>query len=164
MNKHKKVEIRTWGQLVQTLVKAHIQLGQLTEKRVEIIDFTEKKLPKSYVSIVPGVVKLVLEAFDNSVDEAVRTNGDFCKRIDFKINKDTFVLKDTGRGVPLNGKGENDEKAIDAFTTIGSSGNYVEVDGSDEERTTTGINGMGVALLTLFSKQFEVINSDVYTK
>ena len=53
------------------------------------------------VDIVGGLLKVINEIIDNSVDEYVRTKGEYATRIDVDIEADgTIVVSDNGRGIP----------------------------------------------------------------
>ena len=52
------------------------------------------------VNIVGGLLKVINEIIDNSVDEYVRTKGKYATRIDVDIEADgTIIVSDNGRGI-----------------------------------------------------------------
>jgi len=56
---------------------------------------------------VPGLLKIINEIIDNSLDEAIGTGFQRANKIDIKISSETVQVKDNGRGIPVeksNGK------------------------------------------------------------
>lgn len=114
------------------------------------------------VRYVAGVLKLVDEIIDNSVDEAIRTNFKFANKIsvdiDLKTNKVT--VEDNGRGIPqamvITPEGEEIPGPVAAWTKTMAGGNF----GDDKERVTGGQNGVGSSLTNIFSVLFSGITSD----
>ena len=54
------------------------------------------------VSYVPGLVKIIDEIIDNSVDEGIRTDFKFANKIDirFDLLEGSVTVVDNGRGIP----------------------------------------------------------------
>ena len=114
------------------------------------------------IRYVAGVLKLVDEIIDNSVDEAIRTNFKFANKIsvdiDLKTNKVT--VEDNGRGIPqamvITPEGEEIPGPVAAWTKTMAGGNF----GDDKERVTGGQNGVGSSLTNIFSVLFSGTTSD----
>lgn len=114
------------------------------------------------IRYVAGVLKLVDEIIDNSVDEAIRTNFKFANKIsvdiDLKTNKVT--VEDNGRGIPqamvVTPEGEEIPGPVAAWTKTMAGGNF----GDDKERVTGGQNGVGSSLTNIFSTLFTGVTSD----
>lgn len=106
------------------------------------------------VSYVPGIVKIIDEIIDNSVDEAIRTNFQFANKIDVSIDGATITVKDNGRGIPQelieDENGKEIPSPVAAWTKARSGGNFED----DAERKTQGMNGVGSALTNFFSEWF----------
>ena len=60
----------------------------------------EKFEYKSY-NYVPGLIKIIMEILDNSLDEGQRTDYNFANRIKIDITDTSVTISDNGRGVPL---------------------------------------------------------------
>lgn len=106
------------------------------------------------VSYVPGVIKLIDEIIDNSVDEAIRTNFKFANKISVELKGNKIIVTDNGRGLPqakvVTPEGEEIPGPVAAWTRPRAGGNF----GEDSERKTGGMNGVGSALTNIFSVTF----------
>ena len=104
------------------------------------------------VNYVAGLVKCTNELIDNSVDEAIRTKFKFANKISIKVEGNTFVIEDNGRGIPQDNVSCPDGRVVlrpeAAWTMVNSSSNY------GENRETGGMNGVGSALANYFSSVF----------
>lgn len=129
--------------------RSAMYIGSITSEEISgILNF--KYQTKKYI---PGLVKIIEEIYQNSVDEAIRTNFEFGNEITVTI-KDDFIngwfveVNDNGRGIPtkqIDGK----YQAELSWTRARAGSNF-----SDDNRTTIGMNGIGSYLTTCFSKQF----------
>lgn len=129
--------------------RSAMYIGSITSEDISgILNF--KYQTKKYI---PGLVKIIEEIYQNSVDEAIRTNFEFGTEITVNI-KDDFLngwyveIIDNGRGIPtkqIDGK----YQAELSWTRARAGSNF-----SDDNRTTIGMNGIGSYLTTCFSKEF----------
>ncbi|AWD91285.1 topoisomerase II large subunit [Enterobacteria phage vB_EcoM_IME281] len=114
------------------------------------------------VRYVAGVLKLVDEIIDNSVDEAIRTNFKFANKISVSIDlsSNKVTVEDNGRGIPqalvVTPEGEEIPGPVAAWTKTKAGGNF----GDDSERVTGGQNGVGSSLTNIFSVMFTGTTSD----
>lgn len=114
------------------------------------------------VEYVAGVLKLVDEIIDNSVDEAIRTSFKFANKISVNIDlsSNKVIVEDNGRGIPqgmvVTPEGEEIPGPVAAWTRTKAGGNF----GDDKERVTGGQNGVGSSLTNIFSVIFTGITSD----
>lgn len=106
------------------------------------------------VKYVPGIIKLIDEIIDNSVDEAIRTNFKHANKISVDIKGNKIIVTDNGRGLPqapvVTPEGETIPGPVAAWTRPRAGGNF----GDDAERKTGGMNGVGSALTNIFSVTF----------
>lgn len=106
------------------------------------------------VKYVPGIIKLIDEIIDNSVDEAIRTNFKHANKISVDIKGNKIIVTDNGRGLPqapvVTPEGETIPGPVAAWTRPRAGGNF----GDDAERKTGGMNGVGSALTNIFSVSF----------
>lgn len=111
----------------------------------------------SIVQVVPGLLKIVNEIIDNSVDEFIRTSGEFANKISVAIGSDVsgfFVeVSDNGRGIPLNKVGDT-YQPVAAWTKARAGSNFTD------DRETLGMNGVGSMATSVFSKEFIGVTSD----
>ncbi|MCC5412486.1 DNA topoisomerase II [Escherichia coli] len=106
------------------------------------------------VQYVPGLVKLIDEIIDNSVDEGIRTKFKFANKINVTIKNNQVTVEDNGRGIPQamvkTPTGEEIPGPVAAWTIPKAGGNF----GDDKERVTGGMNGVGSSLTNIFSVMF----------
>lgn len=124
----------------------------LVEKEEYIL--TEGKFQFKKLKFVPGLVKIVNEIIDNSVDEAVRTNFRFGNKIDVVMTDTSIEIKDNGRGIPVVKIGDSYAPVV-AFCEARAGSNF-----SDDGRTTIGMNGVGSFATNVFSKVFKATTAD----
>lgn len=107
----------------------------------------------SYKSI-PGLLKIVNEILDNSIDEYIRTSGKYSTKIDINISDTLVKINDNGRGVPLSKVDNMNMSQLElAFTHAKSGSNF-----NDDGRETIGMNGVGSFCSVVFSKYFKAIS------
>jgi len=106
------------------------------------------------VKIVAGLLKVINEIIDNSVDEHVRTKGEYATRIDVDIESDgTIVVSDSGRGIPpveIDTPDGKEYQMVSAFTRARAGSNF-----DDENRESIGMNGVGSMITFVTSEKFE---------
>lgn len=147
-------EFRVLTDREHVLRRVSVYLGSSTlEPLTGIINFQYQTK-----NIVPALIKSIEEIYQNSVDEYIRTNGQFAKNIDLSIT-DTIhgaeiTIKDNGRGIPVEKIGDKYRPEL-AWTELRAGSNF-----DDSKRTGAGTNGMGAALSCIFSKSFVGISCD----
>lgn len=106
------------------------------------------------VKYVPGLIKIISEVIDNSIDEAIRTNFEYANKIEVTIDGTTVTVKDNGRGIPqadvTTPEGKVIPSPVAAWTRTKAGSNF----GEDATRKTVGMNGVGSSLTNIFSKEF----------
>jgi len=132
--------------------------SQVVQEEVSFINTEFKK-----VNIVGGLLKVINEIIDNSVDEYVRTKGEFATRIDVDVEADgTIVVSDNGRGIPAIEVGTPDGKEyqmVAAFTRARAGSNF-----DDENRESIGMNGVGSMITFVTSAMFDAKSADGKTE
>ncbi|QDH49193.1 DNA topoisomerase I [Pantoea phage Phynn] len=105
------------------------------------------------IEYVPGLVKIVDEILDNSIDESIRTNFEYANKIDVTIDHNLVTISDNGRGIPQTDvrtpTGDIVPKPVAAWTMAKSGSNF-----NDEDRVTMGMNGVGSFLTNCYSSIF----------
>ncbi len=114
----------------------------------------EKFIYKDYSS-VDGLMKIIAEVLDNSVDEAIRTNFDFANKISIQIKNETIIIEDNGRGLPQS-EVDGVPQAVIAFTEARAGSNFSE----DTKAAGIGTNGIGSYLSNVYSTSFIVETSN----
>ena len=108
------------------------------------------------VNFTEGLLKIVNEAIDNSIDEYTKTNGEFSTKIAITITKDTFSITDNGRGISTKKDEMGTPVCVSAVTVPMTGSNFDE----DTARKSIGMNGLGIKGSAIFSKEFECITCD----
>jgi len=115
------------------------------------------------VNYVGGLLKIINEIIDNSVDEHVRTNREFATRIDVEIEADgTIVVSDNGRGIPaveIDTPDGKEYQMVSAFTRARAGSNF-----DDENRESIGMNGVGSMITFVTSTKFDAKSADGNTE
>ena len=105
------------------------------------------------VSYVPALFKIVNEIIDNSVDEAIRTNFKYAKKISVTVDKLSVTVLDNGRGIPqdevVGSDGIKHLRPVAAWTLTNAGSNF-----DDTERTGAGMNGVGSSVTNFLSSKF----------
>jgi DNA topoisomerase-2 len=111
------------------------------------------------VKVVGGLLKVINEIIDNSVDEHVRTKREFATKIDVSVDADgTISVSDNGRGIPTNKVDTPDGpeyQMVAAFTRARAGSNF-----DDENRESIGMNGVGSMITFVTSSKFGVKSAD----
>lgn len=138
------------------LLRSGMYLGGIVETKKELYVIEDSKIQLKEVSYVPGLLKIIDEIIDNSVDEAIRTNFKFANKIQITIDDKHVQVYDNGRGLPQTLGHDNLPQAVIAFTEARAGSNF-----SDETKANgIGTNGVGSFLTNVFSTKFVVKTSD----
>jgi len=141
-------EFKVLSDREHALARSGVYIGSITAEPYEgIIDCVwQKKI------VVPGLLKIIDEIIQNSIDEHIRTSGEFSTEIGLEIadtyNGTMITVSDNGRGIPqeiIDGK----PRPVWAWTELRAGSNF-----DDSKRITGGTNGMGAALTNIFSTEF----------
>lgn len=125
---------------------------------VEVEDYclVNDKIQRTSVKCVPGLLKIINEIIDNSVDIAIKTNFEGCDSVSVKITDDTVVVEDNGPGIPVS---KNPEGEYIPFVCWGYAMSGSNFD-NDENRTHLGMNGVGSYCTNVWSTEFTGISDD----
>lgn len=109
------------------------------------------------VTFVPGLLKLFDEIVSNSIDEAIRTDFRFANKISIEFAKDSILVEDNGRGIPVTPSEDFPSKthAEVALTHLRAGGNF-----GAEEVVSIGSHGLGASLVNILSRRFDATTSD----
>jgi DNA topoisomerase-2 len=128
--------------------------SQVVQEETAFINTDFKK-----VNIVGGLLKIINEIIDNSVDEHVRTKGEYANRIDVDIDTDgTVTVSDNGRGIPaveINTPDGKEYQMVAAFTRARAGSNF-----DDANRESIGMNGVGSMITFVTSTLFDAKSAD----
>ena len=128
--------------------------SQVVQEEIAFVNAEFKK-----VNIVGGLLKIINEIIDNSVDEHVRTKGEYATRIDIDIESDgTIVVSDNGRDIPsieVNTPDGKEYQMVAAFTRARAGSNF-----DDENSESIGMNGVGSMITFVTSSMFDAKSAD----
>lgn len=99
------------------------------------------------VTISSGLLKIVNELVDNSIDEFIRSEGKFATKIEVTVENNTITVKDNGRGIPVE-KYQGSWRPQVAWTEAKAGTSF------SENRVGPGANGVGSVVANVFSKNF----------
>ncbi len=106
----------------------------------------------SKIQYTPALFKMINEIIDNSIDEHIRTAGNFATKIDVTIKDSTVTVTDNGRGIPQEfietPEGEKIQRAVAAWTRVNAGTSF------EETRISIGANGVGSASTNFLSASF----------
>lgn len=149
-------EIKILSDKEHIIKRSGMYIGSSTNEEHE--RFVFGKFQK--IKYVPGLVKIIDEIIDNSIDEAIRTDFKFANKIDVTVSPQLVSVSDNGRGIPqstiVTPEGEQIPGPVAAWTRPKAGGNF----GDDSERKTGGMNGVGSSLTNIFSNVFTGITCD----
>lgn len=112
--------------------------------------FDGEKMVYSQVTYVPGLIKIINEIIDNSVDEAIKHNFKVSNDISVTITGDEVTVKDNGTGIPVVKNDEGHYIPELCWNHARAGSNFDD----DENRTQIGMNGVGSYATACFSKEF----------
>ena len=138
------------------LERPNMYIGASNFVEVEDYLLINDKLQKTTVSCIPGLLKIINEIIDNSVDIAIKTDFKGCNVVSIKITNDTVTVEDNGPGIAVkkNSDGEYFPFVCWGYAMAGSNFN------NDSSRVSTGLNGLGSFCSNVWSKEFTGISDD----
>ncbi len=163
-NKYTKHELRS-----HIYSRPAMYIGTIEPNTIEtyVVDNSDK-IVKRQITYIPGLFKIFDEAVVNAIDHSVRTRKDFAegktdtiivKSIRVLINKATGVIEifNDGNGIEIVKHSEYDVWIPELiFGELLTSSNYND----DEIKTVGGVNGLGIKLANIFSKEFTIETVD----
>ena len=144
------------------LQRPGIYIGSTTNTicNTYILDKKSESFTYKEIEYNPGLLKIIYEILDNSLDEGHRCNFQFGNKISIDINNadGEIIIKDNGRGIPLSKAQGSDKSQFEiALTELRSGSNFND---AAEGRISLGMNGVGSSLTVIYSKEFKAISRD----
>ncbi len=156
-DKYKKHELRT-----HIYSRPSMYIGSIEPNTIEtfVVD-NSNKIIKKQITYIPGLFKIFDEAIVNAIDHSVRTKNEEnpVKNIRVHLNKATGVIEILNDGIGIEVL-KHTEYGIYIpeliFGELLTSSNYND----DVIRTVGGVNGLGIKLANIFSKEFTIETVD----
>lgn len=108
------------------------------------------KIEERQIEYVPGLIKIINEVIDNSVDVAIKTNFAYSTEIKINISSDTVSIQDNGTGIPVKTNSDNVYFPRLCWGHARAGANFDD----DTSRTQIGMNGIGSFATNCFSTEF----------
>lgn len=125
-------------------------------KSNEYVLINDSRIGIKEVEYVPGLLKIINEIIDNSVDIAIKTGFKGCNEISVKMYPDYVEVVDNGPGIPVKKNSEGEWIPFVCWGYAMSGSNF----GNDQNRTQIGMNGVGSYCTNVWSKKFTGISDD----
>lgn len=130
------------------LIRPAMYIGAIDKTEIQDFIITEHSIKYETISVVPGLLKIINEAIDNSIDAAIRCNFKYGTNISIKIDSESVEVKDDGTGLPIKKSGENWMPEL-AFGHAKAGSNF-----DAGTAVTIGSFGVGIYLANVWSKKF----------
>lgn len=127
----------------------YIGAVDLTSSNEYILSDNDKMEYKE-IEFVPGLIKIINEIIDNSVDVAIKSNFKSSTEISIKMEKDYIEVQDNGTGIPVIKNSDGQYFAELAWGHARAGSNFDD----DNNRTQIGMNGVGSFATNCFSTKF----------
>jgi DNA gyrase/topoisomerase IV subunit B len=140
------------------LIRGHNIIGSLQPIKQEafLYDFEAKKFKWTTYEYVPGLIKIINEILDNSIDVAIKSQFEYANEISVEISNNKVIVSDNGYGIPIDKDEAGNWIPAVAWGQARAGSNFDD----DKDRVSAGMNGIGSFATTVFSKRFTGTTDD----
>lgn len=145
-----KIKIEQLSHREHILLRPSMYIGGVSPDTQETFVFTGKALEVQSLTYSPGLVKIINEVIDNSIDIILKSNKG--SKVNVDIDDTKVEVSDNSIGFPERQDGQE-------FPVIVALGNAMAGSNfnDDENIGQMGTNGVGAFATNCFSKLFEVV-------
>ena len=143
MNEIKKLDDRQ-----HLLLRPAMYIGSVDTTILKDFVINGETISYESIKVVPGLIKIINEIIDNSIDASIRTNFKFGNNISIKISDTEVQVKDDGTGISSKKSGEHYPAEL-AWGHARAGSNF-----DDTNRVTVGMNGIGSYATNVYSTKF----------
>lgn len=142
--------IRKLTEREHIITRPSMYIGSVDINTINDYIIVDNKMTYAEVGYVPGLVKIINEIIDNSVDVAIKTNFQFSNEISIKMDSTKIEVRDNGTGIPVEKNADGHWLPELCWNHARAGSNFDD----DESRTQIGMNGVGSYATACFSKKF----------
>jgi len=147
--KNRKDDFKVLTDREHIIQRPEMYIGSVNISTFEDFHFNDEKIKFETFQIVPGLLKIINEVIDNSIDEAIKSNFKFGTEISINIDSQKVEVSDNGRGIPVI-KHEAGYQPFLCWGKAKAGSNFND----DETHIQIGKNGIGSYCSNVFSKKF----------
>ena len=140
------------------LIRGHNIIGSLQpiKQQAFLYNIELHKFEWREYEYIPGLVKIINEIIDNSLDVAIKSNFKYANQISVEVTTNKVTITDNGYGIPVVQNEDGKWMPEIAWGQARAGSNFE----NDEQRESIGMNGIGSFATTVFSKKFVGITDD----
>lgn len=151
-----KSNIRVLTDREHVLLRPAMYIGATDITEVQDYVLENNKMILKEINYVPGLIKIINELIDNSVDVAIKSKFKSANVISVKMTENSVEVKDNGSGIPVKKISTGEYMPKVAWGSAKAGSNFDD----DDNRTQIGMNGVGSFASNCFSTEFKGVTDD----
>ena len=149
-------EIKKKSHREHILERPNMYIGASNEVETEEYILSDNRIQKQTVKCIPGLLKIINEIIDNSVDIAIKTGFKGCNQVSVKMTDTEVIVEDNGPGIAVTKNADNEYLPLVCWGYAMAGSNF----DNDPERKNLGLNGLGAYCTNVWSTEFTGISDD----